>query len=520
MLLLVFFGCATVPPQPVTIKHERTPSQYDAAMAGQRYWKEPVGKYEGTSSQSDAGASNQQSPKEPADVSIAALVDLLKKKNVISAEEGDRIIAQSENQAASEKQSLQAQVKSEVQEELPNEVEKVAAASAAPEWTKRIQVNGDVRLRYQANYFSQNNASFAEPSNPSQLMNTTINEDRYYYRVRLGVVAHVNDQVDAVIRLSTGNQSTPVSTNQIIGTYFNRGGVMFDLAYLQWKPWEFLTVWGGRMPNPWFSSPLVWARDLNFEGLSMTVRKPVTASLVPFLTVGAFPLQQNDFSQHNKWLVAGQVGLENINQKGVAAKFGAAYYYFSNITGVANNPADPDATDWTAPLYQQKGNTLFNISATPNVITTALAAEFKELNLTGNIDIGFWDPYHILFLGNYVNNLGFNQADVAQNTGNPNQPRDTLGYQVGMAVGYPVIQDFGQWNAQLDYRYVEGDAVVDAFNDSDFHLGGTNAKGWTLETDVGLLKNVWLMLRWMTAQEVSGPPLSIDVLQVDINARF
>jgi hypothetical protein len=351
-------------------------------------------------------------------------------------------------------------------------------------------------------------------------MNTTNDEDRYYYRVRLGTVAHVNDQVDAVIRLSTGNQSTPVSTNQIIGTYFNRGGVMFDLAYLQWKPWEFLTVWGGRIPNPWFSSPLVWARDLNFEGLALTVKKPGSASLTPFLTLGAFPLQQYDFSQHNKWLVAGQVGLENINQKGIATKFGAAYYYFSNITGVANNPADPDATDWTAPLYQQKGNTLFNISATPNVITTALAAEYKELSLTGTIDVGFWHPYHILFLGNYVNNLGFNQANVAQNTGNPNQPKDTLGYQLGMAVGYPEIKGFGQWLAQLDYRYVEGDAVVDAFNDSDFHLGGTNAKGWTLEADVGLLKNFWLMLRWMSAQEISGPPLTIDVLQMDINARF
>jgi hypothetical protein len=62
--------------------------------------------------------------------------------------------------------------------------------------------------------------------------------------------------------------------------------------------------------------------------------------------------------------------------------------------------------------------------------------------------------------------------------------------------------------------------VVDAFTDPDFHLGGTNAKGWVLGTDLGLLKNTWLTVRWLTADEISGPPLAIDVLQVDVNARF
>jgi hypothetical protein len=61
---------------------------------------------------------------------------------------------------------------------------------------------------------------------------------------------------------------------------------------------------------------------------------------------------------------------------------------------------------------------------------------------------------------------------------------------------------------------------MDAFTDSDFHLGGTNAKGWYLGTDFALRKNVWLALRWITANEISGPPLAIDVLFFDLNARF
>jgi hypothetical protein len=70
------------------------------------------------------------------------------------------------------------------------------------------------------------------------------------------------------------------------------------------------------------------------------------------------------------------------------------------------------------------------------------------------------------------------------------------------------------------YRSLEGDAVMDAFNDPDFHVGGTNAKGYTIGAKYGLGPGVWVRLRWMSADEIDGPPLSIDVLQLDLNAKF
>jgi hypothetical protein len=256
--------------------------------------------------------------------------------------------------------------------------------------------------------------------------------------------------------------------------------------------------------------------------------------LTPFLTIGAFPLQQSnpagifDFSQHSKWLYAGQVGLAREYRTGVSARVGVAYYHFDNITGVFNvDPVGhPGATDWSAPLFQQKGNTLFDISGNQSG-KTAYASGFKELNLIGTLDIGYWDPYHVVFLGDCVKNFGFNQdkvnavASYVDDNGVLHTPlKQTLGYQFGMSVGHQTIQEFGQWKLFFNYKHLEADAVVDAFTDSDFHLGGTNAKGWILGTDFGLWKNSWLTLRWLTAHEINGPPLGIDVLQVDFNARF
>lgn len=417
------------------------------------------------------------------------------------------------------KKDLQDQIRIQVREEVPREMKKIETASAELEWVKRIRFGGDIRLRYQNDRFDRNNADLVKPDSPTQLMNTKIDQNRFRYRVRVGVAVVVNDRMEAVIRLGTGNDSNPISTNSTMGDYMNRDTVYFDLAYLKWQPWKFLTVYGGRMPNPWYSSDLVWSNSLNFEGIALNINKSITETLSPFLTVGAFPLQQNDFSQEGKWLFGGQLGLAMKRPKGISAKIGTAYYNFKNITGVANDPLNPGLTDWTAPLYQQKGNTLFDIG-TGGVIKTALASEFKLLNITGNLDIGFWDPVHIVFLGDYVRNLGYDRFDVAKRTGNANPEEQTDGYQIGMSVGYPTIQAFGQWKVYIYYKYLEADAVVDAFTDSDFHLGGTNAKGWIFGVDFGLSKNFWMAAKWLTANEIIGPQLAIDVLQVDLNAKF
>ena len=457
----------------------------------------------------------------------------MKRKNLIDAEEAARVIGQTETGVATDqtavapdisaalgdiKKDIQEDVRREVANELLREVWKINSAMA--EKDKRLRFSGDIRLRYEKDFFDGNNADFAQPADPTKLMNSKVNQDRFKYRVRFGAEAMVNEQMDAVIRLASGSASNPVSSNTTIGDTMNKDAVLFDLAYLKWRPEKWITVYGGRMPNPWFSSDLVWDNDLNFEGVVLRTGTPQAESWMPFFTTGAFPLQQYDFSEHGKWLLAGQLGVDRRSQNGIGLKIGTAYYNFKNITGVMNDPNYPGATDWTAPQYQQKGNTLFNISSDPSAYKTALASEFKELNITGTIDIGFWDPVHIVFLADYVKNLGFKKSDVAERTGQSDPAGQIEGYQYGLSVGYPVTTASGQWKVYFYKKRLEADAVIDGFTDSDFHLGGTNAKGWILGTDVGLAKNTWLAVRWMTADEISGPPLAVDVVQMDVNARF
>src|SRR5208283_1576481 len=143
--------------------------------------------------------------------------------------------------------------------------------------------------------------------------------------------------------LTTGNTTNPVTVNQTMGNYENKYSVVLDLAYLKIKPLSGLTLWGGRIPNPFFYSNLVWYDDLTFDAVAAQYNRPLTSKLTAFGTAGVFPIQELEFSTKDKWLYAGQLGLEYKPITGLTGKLGATYYYYQNIQGAAVNPLYPNS---------------------------------------------------------------------------------------------------------------------------------------------------------------------------------
>jgi len=494
-----------------------------------------------------------------------ALIQLLRQKGVISDKEAREFLQRSAEKPAmapetraGEPEALQEEVKrlreqldrsseealqrqrlaDRKVEDLQTKLSDVNNKVFKSDWAQRIRFGGDIRLRYQGDYFDNNNALILDPNDPSKLLNTQEDRERFRYRARLAVLASITDpnrteagRFEVGMRVSTGNEKDPVSTNDTLGDYFNKDGIVLDQAYLKytykpsdalvfdWIPQVALT--GGRIPNPWFYTDLVWDHDLAFEGLAVSLQTDTRedARLKGFLTAGAFPLQEVEVSSRDKWLYGAQAGIEAKPVNDLSAKIGAAYYDYKNVVGKLNDPARPNEYDYTAPLFLQKGNTLFDIDPGTG-IKPALASDYDLINVTAQLDYGRWHPIHVILTGDYVKNVGFEKSQVRSKTGSDDVEARTDGYSAGIQVGYPNIADFAEWNVLLVYKYLEADAVLDAFTDSDFHGGGTNAKGWALGGGFGLYHNVWLAVRWMTADEISGPPLSIDVLQVDVNARF
>nr|MBF0223315.1 putative porin [Desulfobulbaceae bacterium] len=395
----------------------------------------------------------------------------------------------------------------------------------ADHWANRISFGGDMRLRYQGDSFDERNSNFLDPSElPDTVVYPQTNRDRARIRVRVKAKAKVNDQVDAVVQVSTGNETDPVSTNETLGDYQNKDIVVFNQAYVQWAPSKSLAASGVRIPNPWFSTDHLWDTDLNFEGLAGSYNKKFNDSLGGFLTLGAFSIDEFSDSSEDKYLYGAQAGFTSNFLDGISLKFAGAYYDYVNEVGKSDTVNGAPLTGHTAPQFLQKGNTLFYLDPLNSVV--GLAAEFQEINITGKLDINFFAPVQISLIGDYVKNIGYDKDAVgsrifgtaeAYKLGNL---EENEGYQVGLSVGHTKVSDKGQWRTFLYYKYLEADAVLDAFTDSDFHLGGTHAKGWILGGEFGLAKNTWMSSRWLSSDEISGPQFSVDTLQVDLNLKY
>jgi Putative porin len=441
-------------------------------------------------------------------------------------------------------------VRDNMKEEIRQEVvaqakqERWGEAGALPEWLNRFKFYGDVRLRYQANQLSSNNGPYinAQDTNTGNglvLLNTTDSWDLWRFRARLGFDADVAPGVKAGLRMATGSNSNPGSGNQTLGNTFTHANFAVDRAFIQLDPYSWLRASGGRVENPFLSSDLVFADDdLNFEGVYAKFKPRLNEATELFLTVGAFPLEKTDCTNavnipncgRDKWLYAAQAGFERALVPTARLKFGLAYYDFSGVGGSLNDPVVDPLNRGGIVKYMQRGNSFFNIVTNGGNPLLGLASDYREVDLTGVLTLTNFDPIQITVLGDYVKNIGYDADKIRQRTngqlpivaGKTGSEFDarTTGYQAKLTVGNADFAKIGNWQVFGGYKYVERDAVLDGFNDQDFHLGGTDAKGYILGGGYSIANNTWVRLRWLSANEIDGPPLSIDVLQVDLNAKF
>ncbi|AVX89121.1 hypothetical protein PkP19E3_12590 [Pseudomonas koreensis] len=477
-------------------------------------------------------------------------------------------------------QYVPAAVRDQIRDQVKAEVmatakqENWAAPNTFPDWASRISFDGDIRLRDESRYYSGSNSNeivdFAKLNNngpydvnPNSstnlppLLNTR--EDRtnlFRLRARLGMKAVISPEWTAGIRIGTGSDNNPVSTTQNLGGGFAKKDIWLDQGYLNWKPTDELTLTGGRFANPFMSTDMLYSNDLNFDGVAAIFDHKLNHDWGVFGTVGAFPVDytndtstSNGFDKEesdNKWLYGAQLGAKWAINSNNRLKGALAYYRFDDIQGQRSSPCVPWAgapgcdTDGTRAAFMQKGNSVFllrditpnpaNPTTTPQPQFVGLASEFNLLDLNLVWDADLPQDFKLRSQGNYIHNLGYDEGDMRKRSegqivnnlnSNGEIQSGANAWMVQFTLGNALdLKKQGDWNLFAGYKYIQPDALPDGFNDSSFHLGGTNAKGYILGGNYGLAKNVYATGRWMSTEAVYGAPFDIDVLQLEINTRF
>ncbi|WP_454903439.1 putative porin [Variovorax gossypii] len=480
-------------------------------------------------------------------------------------------------------QTVRDQIRDEVKAQVMAQAkdEGWAAPNETPEWSKRIRVEGDVRVRNESRGYAGNNSNieinWAELNkgtgydvNPNtnlalpSILNTR--QDRrnlFRARARLGVYADLSENTKAGVRLASGSDESPVSTTQTLGGGLSKKSVWLDQMWISHKPVDWLTVTAGRFGNPFMSTDLLYSSDLNFDGIAAQFEKKLAANrdLTLFGTLGLIPLEyssdnspsrsQTKMKSENKWLFGAQAGAEWKLDEENRVRGALAYYNFRNISGQVSQPcalyagADGCSTDWSRPAFMQKGNTLMllrdisldplNPAGTPQPQYVGLASKFRLIDLNLRWDTAVAGN-NLRLDANFVKNTAYDARDIWNRagirgaivnnfgaTGGTTQADFKSGgnaYMLQATYGKPAPTARGDWNVLAGYKRIEPDAMPDGYNDSTFHGGGTNARGYFLGGSYAIDKNMWFTGRWISTKEVYGPPQSIDTLQLEFNARF
>lgn len=405
--------------------------------------------------------------------------------------------------------------------------------------------------------------------NPPPQWNTDQNRNRYRLLLRLGTGIELGDNFSAGFRLASGDNNSPVTANQSIGLanqgqggQFSKYAIWIERAFIRYDlgggtDEAGMALWVGRFDNPFFSTPIIFDNDLGFDGAAIRVAYNYDDAVIPSIVAGAFPVFNTDlnfssnqaekYPSYDKYLFGIQGGTQVNITRNWSTQLAAAYYYFYNIEGKLSSPyvqysqSDAGDTDNSRPSFAQKGNTyrtLRNVIPPPGSTALlmdyqyfGLATPFQNLAFTGKLNYDGWDPVRIALVGEYIRNVAFNSSEINEVAVNNLRFDDDLNpdgtfegdpnaWLVDLEVGHAELDKLGAWQFSFGYRWIGSDAVVDGFNDSDFGLGGTNMKGFTVAARMALTPHVFMGFRWFGSESIAGPQYDMNIFQLDLGAKF
>jgi hypothetical protein len=377
-----------------------------------------------------------------------------------------------------------------------------AKKSTASDWTKKVSVFGDVRMRHEGFYH--------QPSDRGGSPVTARNRERI--RARIGAKATLSDELSGTIRLASGNPDDPISTNETLTRTFTRKNINLDWAFITLTPGKtfnmrpgVLSLTGGKFPSPTFRpSEMVFDEDLSPEGFAETVQllgEPMGA--LQQVKIHALQWTYNeDSNDEDGWMFGGQIS-PTLKLGDADVELGAAQYWYLNedqIATAANDNGELEVGGATGNFVFEEDDEIAGFLSSFNITNLSAAVTFP--NVIGAMPVRLW--------ADYAHNWDAFEDD------------ENDGAEGGVRLGQTKAQ--GDWAFSTYYRWIEQEAVVSAFSHSDFGVGGTNQSGPAVALEYQLLNPLTVSARnWFTnyihSPEGRRNPTQFR-LQLDAIVRF
>lgn len=362
-----------------------------------------------------------------------------------------------------------------------------------PKWLEGLEMGGDLRLRYEA--IDQNEA--------------TRDRNRFRYRLRWKILKQITPDLDVGFRIVSGSATDPTSPNQTFTGDFTYKSIFLDQVYVKYHPSFLLEnvshlqkaeVGGGKFETPFLgtSGGLLWDSDLMPEGFYESLEFGFfEKKLNPFVNLGQFILQENATAADAE-LYGVQSGIRWSppgfgKDSDVKLTHALGYFDFSDYAR--------DSNFLVSGTSLARGNTAAG--------GTALAAgDFDILEVYNDV------KFKIGGLPVKVFNDFF--TNLSDKTPDPDN-RD-MGYQYGLKLGE--AKKKGGWEASYYYGYIEPNAVVGAFSESDFGVGHANKRGSAFKLGYKLTDSLKLAFSTYFVNNVTGADDETRRFQSDLEWIF
>lgn len=299
-----------------------------------------------------------------------------------------------------------------------------------PKFGSRLDLSGDFRLRYEANW-SDTDAR---------------DRGRVALRARLRGNYRFTDFLTVGGQLATGDPDDPNSTDLILSNFDDDAMVSLDQAYARLK-FGGLTLYGGKIPQVFSRTDLVWDGDVSPQGVSATYTLPL-ATRTRIDARALYFLIDESVAGPDSDMVGGQLTLSSEIGRDWQLELAAGYFDYTLLS-----IGGTDAGDFRSNLIGADGRYL---------------SDFNLFDAIGSLTYaGLGERWPIRIAGDYVQNFGARTSADA-------------GYSVDLALGRG--SDRGDWRIGYGFAVAQTDAVFAAFSHDNLGIG-TNYRLHSLAID-------------------------------------
>ena len=305
-----------------------------------------------------------------------------------------------------------------------------SASTAAAPAASRLKLSGDLRVR------AQHDTSDSDRPNRSSAQ----------LRARLGASWRVNDLVSIGAHLVTGDGDDPNSVDVQLSNWDDDLAVSLDQAWLQLNFGD-LKLFGGKMPQPFARTELVWDGDVNPQGIAATWRH-ARADGSAWRANGLFFLVDERVAGADSTMLGVQLGHDTraFGDWKFDASLALYDYSLKSIAGA-------DSGDWRTNLLNPDGTYL---------------SDFRLVDaIVGATWSGLGERWPLRLVGDVVRNTG------ARTDGD-------RGHGLDLVLGR--ASQVGDWRISVGHATAGVDAVLAAFSQDNIGIA-TNYRLHSLGVD-------------------------------------